>query len=149
MRKLICLLASVFLFGCSTPAVSNTAGSIFAELDRQLERKVEARDTANHYWTKNGMLFRCRLSNNSDKMVYLQVWQNAQIVHAEKFEPHTESYVWLYNGHYAFQWREGGTNGKLEAWYIKGWRLTGKAAFIANITLDAWETTNEDFKNVH
>ncbi len=144
MRKLICLLVLALLFGCSTPAVSNTAGSIFAELDRQLE----ARDTANHVWTENGYQFRCRLINNSDKIVFLKVWEGEEVVYAEIFVPHTESYIWLYEGRYMFQWKRAELT-EVKDWKFRGWRLTGKAAFIANITLDAWETTNEDFKNVH
>ncbi len=144
MQRLIGLLTLIILVGCSGPANSNpTAGSIFAELDRQLE----ARDTASHVWTENGYTFRCRLTNNSDEIVFLQVWQGEEIVHAESFAPHTESYVWLYNGHYLFQWKRAELT-EVKDWKFRGWRLTGKAAFIYNRTLDAWETTNKDFENV-
>ncbi len=144
MQRLMYLLVLVFVFGCSTPAASNMAGSIFAELDRQ----IEARDTASHVWTENGYQFRCRLTNSSDKIVFLQVWEGEEIIYAEIFFPHTESYVWLYNGRYMFQWKRAELT-EVKDWLFRGWRLTGKAAFIYNKTLDAWETTNEDFKNVH
>lgn len=144
MRKLIHLFILVLLIGCSGPAISNpTAGSIFAELDRQLE----VRDTVHHVWTENGPLFRCKLMNSSSEMVYLQVWQGEEIVHAEKFYPHTESHIWLYGSHYAFQWKKVGAT-TIDDWMFRGWELTAKAAFIYNRTLDAWETTDEDFENV-
>jgi hypothetical protein len=137
------LLVLVFLFGCSTPATSNErAGSIFAELEQQLE----ARDTQYHFWTKNGFKFRCRLTNSSDEEVLLQIWQGENIVHAIAMDPHTEEYLFLYGGHYAFQWKKAGAT-TIDDWIFRGWKLTPKAAFIYNRTLDAWETTNKDFEH--
>jgi hypothetical protein len=139
------LLVLVFVFGCSTPAVSNgMPDSIFAELDRQLE----ARDTQYHFWTEKGFKFRCRLKNSSDEEVLLQVWKGEEIIHAFLMDPHTEEYLFLYGSKvYIFQWKKAGAT-TIDDWMFRGFDLNPKAAFIYNRTLDAWETTNEDFKNV-
>jgi hypothetical protein len=63
-------------------------------------------------------------------------------------DPHTEEYLFLYGSKvYIFQWKKAGAT-TIDDWMFRGFDLNPKAAFIYNRTLDAWETTNEDFKNV-
>lgn len=122
-----------------------------AELQQRIEQKLETLlkeldtqmatpNTVNRVKTQHGWTFRCWLTNNSDNKIWIQVWQGENILHAYILHPHSKRVVWLYEGHYMMQYKKIGAE---NIWAYKGWRLDGKAAYIADETLTAFEYNGE------
>jgi len=105
---------------------------------RELEEQMKTPDTKNHVWAKDHWMFRCIVGNGTDKHVWLQIWNEENIIWSRLIPARQDRIIWLEGDkHYMFQWKEAGKIGHT-FWSYRGWELDSKAAFIANRLLIAW-----------